>query len=162
MQQKSPLINKIPFTKEAYTKLQLEKKKLEALRVEVLARLKEAREQGDLSENGAYKYAKFELGNIGRQLRQINYQLHNGYIAAVSSSASNTAQFGSTITLQNTTDQKEMTFTLVSEFESNPAEKKLSTTSPIGTATLGKKLHDIIQVQTPTGAKTFTIIKLVS
>jgi transcription elongation factor GreA len=160
MQQNSLPIKKIPFTEDAYKKLEAEKKKLEALRVEVLARLKEAREQGDLSENGAYKYAKFELGNIGRQLRQIKYQLHHGYVANVSVSAKNTAQFGCTITLQNTQDQTEMSFMLVSEFESNPAEKKLSTHSPIGAATLGKKLHDTIEVSTPKGTKIFKVTQI--
>lgn len=151
----------IPFTKEAYDSLKIEKARLLQLRVEVSQRLKEAREQGDLKENEAYQYAKFELGNIGRQLRDINYRLQHGYVAALAAAgAATSAQFGTTITLKNLENNTELTFMLVSEFESNPAEKKLSTSSPIGAAALGKKLNEIIVVTTPNGPKTFQIVSI--
>ncbi len=59
---------KIPFTRAAFQKMIERRKQLHDLREETLVRLKAAREMGDLSENGAYRYAKFELGNIGREL----------------------------------------------------------------------------------------------
>ncbi len=148
----------IPFTADAFAKLQTEKQRLTALRVEVMARLKEAREQGDLSENGAYTYAKFELGSIGRQLRALNHQLDNGFIATTPTTTSSTIQFGSTVTLQHTTTNATMTFMLVSQFESDPAHQKLSTTSPIGQAILGKKTGDTVTVNLPKGETTYSII----
>lgn len=122
-----------------------------------MERLKEAREMGDLSENGAYKYAKFELGSIGRQLRQLRFQLDNGVIVA--KTATDTVSFGSCVTVTHSSG-KRMMFTIVSSYESNPLENKLSMDSPIGSALLGKKLHESVVVQTPAGEQTFTILKI--
>lgn len=149
----------IPFTADAFAKLKAEKDRLTKLRVEVMARLKEAREQGDLSENGAYTYAKFELGSIGRQLRTLNHQLTNGFVADTPTD-STTAQFGTTVTLINQATQKELTFQLVSQYESDPTNQKLSTDSPIGNAALGKKVGETITVQLPKGETRYLISAL--
>lgn len=151
-----PIIKKIPFTKTAYEKLQQDFAKFTKERVEVMERLITAREMGDLSENGAYKYAKFELGDIGRQLKKIKNLLENGEIVEVSTT--DTAGFGSTITISH--NKKESTYMLVTQHESNPMENKLSVESPIGTALLGKKAGDIVTVQTPVGEKQYTIISV--
>lgn len=144
----------IPFTASALNLLKAEKKRLQLLRKEVLIRLKEAREQGDLSENGAYQYAKFELGNIGRQLRDLNYKLQYGYVP-VASSNSDSIEFGKTITLKSS--QKILKFMLVSQYESDPAQRKLSTASPIGQAVVGKKKGDTVVVQLPAGEESYLI-----
>lgn len=150
----------IPFTAGAFAKLKAEKDRLTKLRVEVMARLKEAREQGDLSENGAYTYAKFELGAIGRQLRTLNHQITNGFVAEKPTNSA-TAQFGSTITLTNLANQQRMTFQLVSQFESDPTQHKLSVDSPIGQAVLGKKVGETIHATLPRGTAQFNITKIV-
>ena len=144
----------IPFTKEAYEKLKAEHYRLTKLREEVVIRLTTAREMGDLSENGAYRYAKQELGDIGRQLRQINYQLKFGHVVT-KTSTDGVIDFGSLVTIENT--NRSLTFMLVSEFESNPAENKLSTDSPIGRAVLGKKVGDTVIIKLPNGEITYTI-----
>ncbi|MEP7167131.1 MAG: transcription elongation factor GreA [Candidatus Woesebacteria bacterium] len=146
----------IPFTQGAYKKLQQELDRLTKLRAEVVIRLTTAREMGDLSENGAYKYAKQELGDIGRQLRQVNYQLKFGHV--VTRASSNSIDFGSTVTIKN--ESRELTFMLVSQFESNPAENKLSTDSPIGSAVVGKKVGDTVTITLPAGETEYTITKV--
>lgn len=148
---------KIPFTKEAYEKLKSECLRLKKLREEVIVRLQAARELGDLSENGAYKYAKFELGNIGRQLRQINYQLTNGEVREKDSS-DGVIRFGNLVTVKN--DEKSLTFILVSEYEANPQEAKLSLNSPIGQAVLGKKAGDTVVVTLPAGQTQYRIVEV--
>lgn len=144
---------KIPFTAAAYRQMETELAQLVKLREEVMERLKIAREMGDLSENGAYRYAKFELGNIGRKMRHLNYLLKNGEITEKASSE--VIDFGCMVTLKNA--NREMTFTLVSEHESNPAEGKLSLQSPIGQAVKGKKAGDEVIVHGPQGDVTYTI-----
>lgn len=144
----------IPFTQAAYTKNQQEFDRLTRLRKEVMERLKIAREMGDLSENGAYTAAKFELGSIGRQLRQLKHLLVHGYVATTNT-ANDTADFGKKITV--TDGSSTFTFQLVSEFESNLAEQKLSLQSPIGKAVFGNKVNDVINVQSPSGEKKYTI-----
>jgi transcription elongation factor GreA len=112
---------------------------------------------GDLSENGAYHAAKFELGSIGRQLRELRHLLDEGYVADIDEDTS-TANFGHTITLQNGT--KELKFMLVSDQESDPKQQKLSLQSPIGRAVLGQKVGSIIEVETPRGKMAYTIAKI--
>lgn len=151
--------NKIPviqFTKSGYEKLKTELIQLEKEREEVIERLQKAREQGDLSENGAYKAARFELGDVDRQLRITKYQLRYGKV--VEKSTTDKADFGSTIIIDD--GNKKMTFTLVGGYESDPIQHKLSTISPIGKAVLGKKVGDEIIVYAPTGERKFKVIKV--
>lgn len=146
----------IPFTLQKFTQMKEEVRVLLIEREALMGRLKVAREMGDLSENGAYKYAKFELGNVGRKLRELNYLLENG--EAVETGAKPTAQFGTTITLND--GNSDLTFLLVSEYESDPVKGMLSLKSPIGQAVEGKKVGDHIEVVVPSGVKNYTIMKI--
>lgn len=132
---------------------------LQALRTEVMERLITAREMGDLSENGAYKYAKFELGNIGRQLRKYEGLLQAGYPHERSSAAEHTIAFGSVVTLQKlgSTNQNK-TFTIVSKHESNPIAGFIAFSSPLGTALMGKQQGETVEVTTPRGDVSYIII----
>ena len=147
----------IPFTAEAYAKNQAEFDRLTELRKEVIERLRVAREMGDLSENGAYTAAKFELGTIGRQLRYLKHVLVNGFIAETHTTTK-VADFGKKITLND--GVSDLTFLLVSEHESNMAEKKLSLQSPIGQAVTGKKIGDAVAVITPRGTVSYTVVDI--
>ncbi|MDA1079976.1 MAG: GreA/GreB family elongation factor, partial [bacterium] len=119
-------------------------------------RLKTAREMGDLSENGAYKYAKFELGSIGRQLRRINHLLNESVV--VTSQQHSTVQFGSQVTLKG--PKGTQTVLIVSEHESNPREHKLAMTSPIGAVIMDKVAGDTVTVTTPRGEVQYSIVAL--
>jgi len=146
----------IQFTKKGYDKNQKEFDKLTKDKKDILVRLQTAREMGDLSENGAYKYAKFELRNTDRRLRQLTRFLRYGVI--VKSKDKNTVSFGNTVILDNgTTKQK---FKIVSVYESDPNKKKLSLYSPIGKAIKDKKIGDQVNVQIPNGKITYTIVNI--
>lgn len=147
---------KIPFTPTKYHAMIEERRVILIEREAVMGRLKIAREMGDLSENGAYKYAKFELGNIGRKLRELNYLIENG--EAVEKGTHNVAEFGATVTLTDGTT--ELVFLVVSEYESDPSKKMLSMKSPIGEAILGKKSGDVVDVVLPNGVKAYTVVSI--
>lgn len=147
---------RIPMTQAALDAKQAELARLTTLRAEVVQRLQTAREMGDLSENGAYHAAKFELGNVGRQLRDVNHILANAYVPQASTAG--VAGFGRTITLSNGT--KNLTFLLVSQYESDPKENKLSLESPIGQAVIGKKPGDVVEVTTPAGTVQYTVVSV--
>jgi len=149
----SHTMSAIPFTPRAYAQLQADKTELLAERKEVIIRLQTAREMGDLSENGAYKYAKQELGDIGRKLRKLNYLLKEGVV--IQPKSHSTVEFGSSVDL--TGPRGTQTYLIVSEHESNPKERKLAMTSPIGAAILGKKVGDMVSVQTPGGVVSYTL-----
>lgn len=143
----------IPLTQSAFDEKQTELNRLIKLRKEVMERLKVAREMGDLSENGAYHSAKFELGSIGRQMRTLKHVLSNAYIAQTPNTS--TAAFGKTITLFS--NDKKLTFLLVSQHESDISANKLSMESPIGKAILGKSVGDKVIVKTPKGEVKYVV-----
>lgn len=146
----------IPLTQAGFDKAKRDYEALQTKREEILIRLQAAREMGDLSENGAYTAAKHELGETDRELRRLGYLLKYGVVTA--NAGSGTVGFGSEVTLER--DGKQMTFLLVSGYESNPAEKKLSEQSPFGRAVLGKKVGDVVVVQAPAGEVSWKIVRV--
>ncbi len=149
-------IKTISFTKEGYDKLVNDLEKLKKEREEVVIRLRTAREMGDLSENGAYKAARFELSSTDRQIRRINYLLQSGEV--VEKNTSGKIGFGSKVTIQSS--KATLSFILVDKFESDPQKHMLSFQSPIGKAVLGKKEGDRIKVTTPNGVVEYNIVKV--
>jgi transcription elongation factor GreA len=141
-------LKKIPFTKTAYEQMQRDVLQLKDEIEEVIVRLTTAREMGDLSENGAYRYAKIELGDRRRQLSRLRYLLLHGEIVEPTK-GHGTIGFGSTIQLHY--QNKDMTYILVNQYESDPSKGKVSQESPLGKALLGKKAGDHIKVSTPSG-----------
>jgi len=147
----------IPFTAQAFEELKKKMEHFQMLRKEVVLRLQAAREMGDLSENAAYSGAKFELGRVNRELRQLHYLLKNGKVISKAPS-DGTISFGSCVTLS--TQQKDLRFQLVSQHESDPSKQKLSMESPIGKAILHKKAGDVVSVETPQGSVEYTIVSV--
>ena len=144
------------FTKEGYQNL---KKELEVLinkRPIVVKHLSQAREQGDLSENAGYHAAKDELSQIDSKVREIKYLLRSGRI--VESKERGIVDFGCQVTVEK--EELSMEFTIVEELEANPKAGKISTSSPIGSALLGKKVGEIIEIETPEGKTIFKILKI--
>lgn len=147
------LQQKIAFTKEGYAKVEKEYLDLTQKRKAAVIALRTAREMGDLSENGAYKAARWELGGIDRQLRRLSYLLKMGRI--VETKNEGIVDFGRKITISD--GSKDTTFVLVDRFESDPSKNKLSVTSPIGRVIVGKRVGDEVSVVTPSGSKHYTI-----
>lgn len=151
------LLSPVLLTAGTYSALQAEFKKLQQQRKEVVERLKTAREMGDLSENGAYKYAKFELGNTNRRLREVR-QLLDAAVVWTGPTQTDVADFGATVTLKN--DLETLKFMLVGPYEADPKQHRLSLKSPIGSAVAGKKVGAIIEVITPRETKTYTLLEI--
>ena len=143
----------IQFTPEGYQKLKNDLEIFTKRRVTAVNSLRTAREMGDLSENGAYKAARFELSFVDQELRRLKFLLRFGKIGTVVNSGR--VGFGNLVTLVNGKD--ELTFTLVDGFESNPQQEKLSILSPIGKAVLGKTVGETVTVTSPSGMVHYTI-----
>src|SRR3989344_2541343 len=144
------------FTKEGYENLQNELGKLTARRPQVVINLTNAREQGDLSENAGYHAAKEELGKIDSRVKEIKYLLRVGKIQE--SAQIEQVSFGNTVTVHN--GDEELTFTVVEELEADPANAKISTSSPIGRALINKKMGESVEVETPNGRIILKILKI--
>lgn len=151
---------KIPFTSEKYKQMQEKIAKLEAEHEQVMQRLITAREMGDLSENGAYKYAKFELGNIKRQLRRLQGLVSSGFPVPKQLNSSGVIDFGSTAVIQNKDTLKTSSVMIVSKHESDPSDGKIAYSSPLGKALMRKKAGDAIEFETPKGMQAFKILKV--
>lgn len=152
----APKPEPIRMTQAGLDEAREEHSKLSKEREEILVRLQTAREMGDLSENGAYKYAKQELRDTDRRLRHLNKLLRFGVVTE--SSHSGRVDFGSKVTLNN--GNMDMYFEMVSGYESDPGMKKLSVYSPIGKAILGRKSGDSVDVTVPAGVVTYRIVKV--
>lgn len=147
-------MNSIVFTQSGVDDLKKEQELLRLQRKEAVADLKKARDMGDLSENGYYKAAKFKLISIDRRIRMVTHLLKNATVPTVI--AKTTVDIGCTVMLDDGKEKKE--YLLVGGYESNPGEGKLSIVSPIGRGLVGKKAGDTIQVETPNGKHTYTIV----
>ncbi len=144
------------FTQEGYLQIQKEIEELNSKRPEAVNRLQTARELGDLSENGAYKAARFELSTIDGKLRRLLNLEKFGKV--IKKENNGIACMGNTVTLEN--QEKQIKITLVGSFEANPVNQKISIASPLGKSVYGKKVGDSITVTAPNGVITYNILAI--
>ncbi len=146
----------IPFTEAGYAKLLEEKNKLEAQRPDAVENLRRAREMGDLSENGYYKASRQRLSFIDARLRRLAGLIKRAVIVA--SSGADAVEIGRTVTLR--TGSREVTYTIVGGYESDPSRQTISHISPLGKSLIGKKTGDSVEVRAPAGIMTYTIVAI--
>lgn len=133
----------IAFTKEGLAELSVKESRLLARREVVIVELQRAREQGDLSENGAYKAARFELGQTDRELRHLHYLMKYGKV--VEPPLDGTIGVGSVVNLIKE-DGVKVTYKMVGTYEADPLNGKISLESPMGSALAGKKTGESVVV----------------
>ena len=140
---------KILLTKEALKELRDELKYLiEVKRPEVIQEIKDARAQGDLSENAEYDAAREKQGQIEDRIAEIEKTLENAQ--EIKSNKKDIISIGSIVTLDNKfTNQKE-TYSIVSTYEADPFENKISNKSPLALSLMGKSKGDVVIVEAPT------------
>lgn len=149
------------MTREGLEKLQEEVKYLRSVRRPEIARaIAEAREKGDLSENAEYHAAKEEQGHLEAKIAEMETKLANARVMDETRQDVSKANILSTVEVLNKKVNKTMKFTLVSEAEANLKENKLSVSSPIGKALLGKTVGEKVKAQTPAGEIEFEILNI--
>ena len=127
-------------------------------RPEVVARIKAARELGDLRENAEYHAAREEQSFLEGRVRLLEDRLRHAVVIAepaTSGPQAGRVALGSTVRLDH--DGDELTFTIVGTTEANPAAGRISTVSPVGAALLGAAVGDEVEVRTPRGTTRYTI-----
>ena len=129
-------------------------------RKEVAEKIKEAREQGDLSENAEYDAAKDAQGLLEAKIAQLQDVISNCRIIDESQIDTSKVQILNKVTIKNIKTKATMTYTLVSESEADFKAGKLSITTPIAKALIGKKLGDKVEVQVPAGTMEFEIMDI--
>jgi transcription elongation factor GreA len=142
-------------------KLQDEITQLEhELHVELPKEILKAREHGDLSENAEYHAAKDRQGLVNARLGQLKKRLSEVSMVDFTKIPQGKVGLGSTVVVLDTKREEEVTYSLVTSEEADAANGKISTTSPIGRALLGKEEGDVVKVQSPGGLKELEILKL--
>ena len=130
------------------------------LHVELPKEILKARAHGDLSENAEYHAAKDRQGFVNARLNQLKKRLAEMSMIDFSKIPRDRAGLGSTLVVLDTKRDEEITYNLVTTEEADAAHGKVSTTSPIGRALLGKEVGDVVKVQSPGGVKELEILKL--
>ena len=149
----------ILLTSEGFLELEEELNNLKNVRrPRVIEAIKDARAQGDLSENADYDAARNEQAEVEGRIKQIEFMLANAQI--IEKSSNHTVDLGSTVTISYVDDDDEEVYSIVGRMEADPFENKISNESPIGKAIIGKKEGDTINVESPTGSYQIKIVKV--
>lgn len=130
------------------------------LRIDLPREIAKARAHGDLSENAEYHAAKERQGIVNARLGQLRARLRELSMIDLSRIPRDRAGLGSTVTVLDLQKDEEIVYKLVTSEEANVAEGRISTTSPIGKALLGKQVGDAVKVQIPGGTREMEITKL--
>jgi transcription elongation factor GreA len=150
----------ILITQEGLQKLETELKELvDVRRPDVIARIKSAKELGDLSENAEYSSAKDEQSFIEGRIQELEDVIkHAKVVEEDVKSGGKSVRIGSRVTVKVEGDTD--VYELVGPAESDPAHGKISTDSPVGQALLGHKEKDVVKVRTPDGDVAYTIVTI--
>lgn len=153
---------KVPMTKEGYGKLNEELDRLKTKeRPAVIKEIETARAFGDLSENAEYHAAKNKQSFIEGKIGSINDKLARAEVIDISKIPRNRVVFGITVVLEDMETFKEVKYQLVGEDEADVDNGKISITSPVARALIGKEPDDTAVVVTPKGKKEYTILELI-
>lgn len=129
-------------------------------RKEVAGKIKEAREQGDLSENAEYDAAKDEQRDIEARIEELEKILKNAEIVVEDDVDLEKINIGCTVDVYDREFEEEMEFKIVGSTEANSLAGKISNESPVGRALIGKKVGDVVAVETQAGVIEYEVLKI--
>ena len=149
------------MTAEGYQALDEELKRLKTIeRPAVIAAIGEARAHGDLSENAEYHAAKDRQGWIEGQIAEIEDRMARAQVIDVSKLSGKQVKFGATVSVIDEDTEEKARYQIVGEHEADVKSGKVSITSPIARAMIGKEMGETVEVNTPSGVKAYEITKV--
>jgi transcription elongation factor GreA len=150
--------DKIPLTREGIQELKEELDKLEQKkRPKSVERVSTARNMGDLTENSEYAAAREELSFIDGRIAELKNIIKNARLIRESKSKDE-VKLGCKVTIKG--NRTVATYHLVGEFEADPTAQKISASSPLGKALLGKKVGEKVKIEAPVGKITYKVVKI--
>jgi transcription elongation factor GreA len=154
-------MQKVPMTADGYTVLQVELKHLKTVeRHAIIKAIAEAREHGDLSENAEYHAARDKQSFTEGRIIELEDKISRAEVIDVARLGGERVQFGATVTIADEDTDEETTYQIVGEHEANVSEGRLSLTSPIARALIGKSVGDSVEVVTPRGQKDYEVVQV--
>ena len=154
-------MERIPITKDGLVRLKEELAHLMKVeRPKNIRAIEEARSHGDISENAEYHAAKERQSFLEGRINELKVAVGNAEVIEPDTGPADRAVFGRTVTLYNIATEEERAYQLVGPYESNPERGKISVTSPIGQALIGREEGDEIKVRTPGGLQEYEIVEI--
>ena len=154
-------MNKVPMTAGGFEALKEELRwRQQEERPRIIEAISEARSHGDLSENAEYHAAKERQGWIEGRIAEIEDKISRAQVIDVSKLSGSQVKFGATVTVIDEDTEEEGRYQLVGEHEADVKEGRVSITSPIARAMIGKEQGDVVEVNTPGGVKAYEILKV--
>ena len=154
-------MDKIPMTAAGYSVLETElKQRQQVERPRIIQAIADARSHGDLSENAEYHAAKEQQSHNEGRIAELEDKLARAEVIDVSKLSGDTIKFGATVTLIDEDTDKKQVWQLVGEPEADAKKGKISITSPLARALIGKAKGTSVEVMTPSGAKAYEIKKI--
>jgi transcription elongation factor GreA len=149
---------RVPMTKGGLVRLKDELKRLKNVeRPKIVKEIAEARAHGDLSENAEYHAAKEKQSHIEGRILQVEHWIASAEVIDVSKHAGDRVVFGATVTLEESESGEQVKYRIVGELEADLKQGKISVTSPIARALIGRSEGDQVVVRTPGGEKEYEI-----
>ena len=154
-------MDKIPFTKDGLEKLRQELIHLEkVVRPNNIRAIEEARSHGDLSENAEYHAAKDKQSFIAGRINELKSVIARSEIIEVEEGPPDRIVFGRTVLLYNLKTDEEIAYQLLGPYESDPENGRISVTSPLGQALIGKEAGEEVKAKTPGGIREYEIVEI--
>lgn len=154
-------MDKVPMTKPGYDSLVDEAKRLKTVeRPAVVKAIEEARSHGDLSENAEYHAAREKQSFIEGRLAELEDKIARAEVIDVSQLSGKVIRFGATVTVADEDTDAEATYQIVGEDEADISAGRLSVTSPLAKALIGRQSGDSVDINTPGGAKGYEVVKV--
>ena len=152
------MTDRVPMTREGYDKLEADLRELKSVeRPRIVKEIEAARAHGDISENAEFHAAKERQSHIETRIRQVEDKLARAQVIDPSGPPPDAVRFGVTVVLLDTESDEEVTYTLVGEDESDASNGRISISSPIARALLGKAVDDVVSVRVPKGTREFEV-----
>ncbi len=129
-------------------------------RAEIAARIKTAREWGDLKENAEYHSAKEDQAHLETRIKRLQERLRGATVVAVDATPDGVVGFGSTVEVRDESSGRLATYTLVGAAEASARDGRLSIESPVAEALLGARAGESVTVKTPAGERVFHVVRV--
>jgi len=154
-------MERVPMTVEGYAALDVELQRLKSEeRPRIIRAIAEARAHGDLSENAEYHTAKDAQGMNEAKVADLEDKLGRADVIDPTTMSGDTVKFGATLSLVDEDTEEKVKYKIVGELEADVKAGKVSITSPIARALIGKSAGDVVEVTTPKGPRSYEILKL--
>ena len=155
------MVNKVPITREGLEKLREELRHILTVeRPRNIKAIEEARSHGDLSENAEYHAAKERQSLLGAKINELEMAINRSEVIEIDELRGERIVFGTKVELENLANGRKVTYQLMGPYESDPESGKISVTSPLGKALIGKEEGDIVKIKTPGGTQEFEVLEI--